>query len=131
MKLRQALWSLVISLPLFASGSVLHAQTYSEAGFQSYLQRVAAKARVEGVREATISRSLSGLTLSSRVVELDSAQPGRQSAPPPMAPYLRTHVDNARINGGRNKLRQVGGLLPAIERRYGVPPQILTAIWGS
>ena len=129
-KLKQAVSALIISLPLFASGSALHAQSYSEAGFQSYLQRVAAKARSEGVREATISRSLTGLTLSSRVVELDSAQPGRQSAPPPMAPYLRTHIDSARINGGRNKLRQVAGLLPAIERRFGVPPQILAAIWG-
>ena len=129
LKLRLASWAIAFPL-LLMTGPAAQAQPYSEAGFQAYLQRVAARARSEGVSEATVARALSGLTISQRVVELDSAQPGRQSTPPPMAPYLRTHVDSARIDRGRVKLRQVAGLLPAIERRYGVPPQILAAIWG-
>lgn len=106
------------------------AQSLSQAGFDAYLQYVAAKARSEGVSEATVTRTLSGLVLNPRVIELDSAQPGRANTPPPLAPYLARHVDGSRIAGGRAKLRQVAALLPVLERRYGVPLQIVTAIWG-
>lgn len=129
LKLRLAHWAMAIALP-FTAGSAVQAQTYTEAGFQSYLLQVGAKARSQGVSQATISRALTGLTINNRVVELDSAQPGRQNTPPPVAPYLRTHVDSARINGGRNKMRQVSGMLPSIEQRFGVPRQYLMAIWG-
>ena len=106
------------------------AQAVSQAGFDAYLQYVAAKASSEGISEVTISRTLSGLTLNPRVIELDTAQPGRQNLPPPLAPYLARHVDTARANGGKAKLNQVAGLLPALDRRFGVPPQVVTAIWG-
>ncbi|MCB2079747.1 MAG: lytic murein transglycosylase [Novosphingobium sp.] len=104
-----------------------HAQTES---FGAYLQLVAAHARTEGVSEATISRTLSGLTPNQRVIALDTQQPGRQSAPPPMAPYLNRHVDSARIAGGRRTYGQVASLLPGIERQYGVPGKMLLAIFG-
>jgi lytic murein transglycosylase len=98
--------------------------------FQAYLQLVAARARAEGVSEATITATLAGLTENPRVVALDRDQPGRASTPPPVAPYLRTHVDAARINRGRAVYSQAGGMLPAIERRYGVPGKMMIAIWG-
>ena len=128
LKLRIAPWTLAFSL-LFVTGPA-QAQTYTEAGFQTYLLQVGAKARGEGVSQATVSRALSGLTINNRVVQLDSAQPGRSNTPPPVAPYIRTHVDSARINGGRRQMNQVAGLLPAIEQRFGVPRQYLVAIWG-
>lgn len=110
------------------SGSSLHAQTGS--GFSGYLQTVAARARAEGVSETAIARVLSGLTYNPRVVELDGGQPGQRSSPPPMAPYLARHVDTARVSGGRSKYAAVRGLLPGIERQYGVPGKMLLAIWG-
>ncbi|MCB2064183.1 MAG: lytic murein transglycosylase [Novosphingobium sp.] len=120
----------IAALALVATSSMASAQSLSQAGFDAYLQYVGAKARNEGVSEATVSRALSGLTINYRVIELDTAQPGRQNAPPPLAPYLSRHVDSARINGGKAKLRQIAGVLPSLERRFGVPPQVVTAIWG-
>ncbi|MDE8651906.1 lytic murein transglycosylase [Novosphingobium sp. H3SJ31-1] len=101
-----------------------------QESFPGYLQLVAARARGEGVSEATIARVLTGLTPNPRVIDLDNAQPGRQVAPPPIAPYLARHVDANRIAGGRSRYAQVAGLLPALERRYGVPGKIMLAIWG-
>ena len=106
------------------------AQSLSESGFQAYLQLAAARARSEGVSEKAIGQTLSGLTMNPRVVQLDTRQPGRRTAPPPMAPYIQRHVDSARISGGKSKYRQVAGLLAPIERQYGVPPQVMLAIWG-
>ena len=106
-----------------------------EAGFQAYLQLLSARARGEGVSEATIQRMTRGLTFNPRVIELDRGQPGgvptsAPTAPPAFEPYRRQHVDAARINGGRAAYARAAGVLPRIESQYGVPGQILTAIWG-
>ena len=104
-----------------------------EAGFQGYLQLISARARSEGVREATIQSMLSGLTVNARVIALDRSQPGSSANPsavPAFAPYRRTHVDAARIAAGRAMYGNVASLLPAIEQRFGVPGPILLAIWG-
>lgn len=102
-----------------------------EAGFQAYLRVLGARARAEGVREATVARMTAGLTENPRVVALDRSQPGSAAGtPPPMSSYLRTHVDAARIGKGRALYADLAGTLQGIERRYGVPGKMLLAIWG-
>lgn len=106
-----------------------------EGGFQAYLQLLTARARGEGVSEPTIRRMTAGLTFNPRVIELDRGQPGglpsaTPTAPPAFEPYRRQHVDSARISGGRAAYARASGILPQIERQYGVPGQILVAIWG-
>ena len=104
-----------------------------DMSFDSYLQILKARARAEGVSESTIARMTAGLSPSSRVIELDRGQPGgssRGSGYPPLAPYIARHVDDARIGGGQREYRNASGALRAIEARYGVPGEILVAIWG-
>ena len=102
-----------------------------EAGFQAYLQFLSARARADGVSEGAIQRMTAGLTYNPRVIALDRAQPGSTpNSPPAFAPYYRTHVDAARINGGKAMAAAAAPLLPEIEARYGVPSKILLAIWG-
>jgi membrane-bound lytic murein transglycosylase B len=117
-------------LAMFSGQSSLGAQTSQEDGFQSYLQILAARARSEGVSEASIQRLTWGLTINPRVIELDRGQPGVSPVPPPIAPYIATHVDAARISGGRNMLANVANSVPRIEASYGVPAKIVLAIWG-
>lgn len=102
-----------------------------EAGFQGYLQLLSAKARAAGVRESTIASVTGGMTLNKRVIELDRAQPGGTSTTiAPFEPYRRTHVDAARIGGGRRQFAATAGQLGTLERKYGVPGPIVLAIWG-
>ena len=125
-------------LLLLAAGSA--ALTFTPApstaqgnlSFDAYLQVLIARARAEGVSDATLQRMTAGLQPSSRVIELDRDQPGSSSGRgyPPLAPYIATHVDNARISGGRRAHSNYSGSLRAIEDRYGVPSEILVAIWG-
>ncbi len=129
-----------LTLPMIAAVAAFSApivpasaqtETVSDAGFPGYLQLVAARARREGVSEATISRLTSGLTVNPRVIALDRSQPGSSTAtPPPFAPYYRDHVDAARISGGQRTLSANADRLPQIEAQYGVPAKILVAIWG-
>ncbi|MFA6220300.1 MAG: lytic murein transglycosylase [Erythrobacter sp.] len=100
--------------------------------FEAYLQLLIARARAEGVAEATIQRMTAGLAPNYRVIELDRSQPGSptRNGYPLIAPYLATHVDAARVGGGRRAYAGNQGRLRAIEREYGIPGEILVAIWG-
>jgi lytic murein transglycosylase len=103
-----------------------------DMSFDAYMQLLMARARAEGVSEATIQRMTAGLAPSQRVIELDQSQPGSSSGSgyPPLAPYIATHVDSARINGGRREFANWGSTLSAVEREYGVPGEVVVAIWG-
>lgn len=121
-----ALGVLALSLP------AVPAQAQSNLGFDAYLQLLIARARAEGVSEATLARMTSGLEPNQRVISLDRNQPGSSSGSgyPPLAPYIASHVDAARISGGRSARANWSGVIRAIEREYGVPGEILVAIWG-
>lgn len=129
--------------PLFAATALLlsattfsvpaHAQ--SEA-FGAYLDDVAAKARSEGVSDATITAIFSGMTPNSRVIELDRGNVSSGGNVNPdtgfawMSSYINRHNTQARINGGRSTMRRVASLANDVEQQYGVPAEIIVAIWG-
>ena len=100
--------------------------------FDAYLELLKARARGEGVRDDTIERMTAGLTPNYRVIALDNNQPGTVTTRgyPPMSGYIATHVDAARIGGGRRVYAQHRDLLRQIEAQYGVPGPIIVAIFG-
>lgn len=120
----------LVLLAFSTPGPDARAQGEGSSGFDGYLQLLAARARSEGVSEATIAAMTSGLTYNPRVVALDRAQPGVAPTPPPVGPYIRRHVDPARIGGGKRQAALSAAWLPQIERRYGVPAKMVLAIWG-
>ncbi len=123
--------ALVAGLALGMAGPAVGQASYEAAGFQGYLQLLAARARAEGVRESTISQVLAGLTLNQRVIELDRAQPGANPGTiPAFEPYRRKHIDASRIARGKRQYVAAAGEIGTIERRYGVPGPILLGIWG-
>ena len=86
-----------------------------------------------GVRESTIRAVIPGLRLNDTVIRLDRAQPGgiaNPNAAPPFAPYRRKHVTADLINRGAARYRANYRYLVNIERRFGVEPQVLLAIYG-
>lgn len=124
------LTSLSMSIALLFTPAPAGAQDMS---FDSYLQILIARARAEGVSEPTIRRMTSNLTPNQRVIELDRGQPGSSSGGrgyPALAPYIATHVDNARISGGRRAYESARSIANRVEREYGVPAEIMIAIWG-
>jgi lytic murein transglycosylase len=112
------------------------ASAQDDAAFQAYLQSVRSRAIAQGVKPSSVDSVLAGLTFNQRVIDLDHAQPGgnpanpTNSASPPFAPYLRSHVDAARIGQGREKYLAERAHLRRIEAETGVPESIMVAIWG-
>ncbi|MEO5706948.1 MAG: lytic murein transglycosylase [Alteraurantiacibacter sp.] len=153
LRLRRTIRTLAISaLTLVALGPMAQAQqtvsqpvvqqvtagsTQSPAqdgSFSSYLQQVAVRARAQGVSQQAIDRIVDGLTVNQRVISLDrdnlSSPTTNSTGFSPLAPYIRTHNTQARIDGGVNTLRRLGPMAAEVERTYGVPAQIIIAIWG-
>jgi lytic murein transglycosylase len=133
---RQALsgWPrLIVAAATLALGSVAPAAAQDEAGFQAYLLTLRQQAITAGVRPATADAGMAGLTLNSRVVDLDRAQPGGGGNGPiaMFAPYRVAHVDAARIGRGRDVYNAQRPRLAAIERATGVPESVMVAIWGN
>ena len=86
------------------------------------------------MRQATIQATVPYLSLNSRVIRLDRGQPGGVNNPnaiPPFAPYRRRHVtiDADQPRASRDTA-PIGPGCRAIERRFGVEPQVLMAIYG-
>ncbi len=100
--------------------------------FGAYMETLKARARAEGVSEATIRRMTGGLTPNDRVIRLDRGQPGSPTRRgyPALAPYISKHVNPTRIAGGRRVFGENRTTLRRIEAEYGVPAQIMVAIFG-
>lgn len=127
-----AVAALVLALSPLGGGRL--AAQDPAAGFDSYLQTLAAKARGQGVRQSTIDAVVPTLSYSPRVVELDRAQPGGSGNPnaiPAFAPYRQQHVDPERIRRGRAAYVRLRPLLARVERETGVPEAIMVSIYGN
>lgn len=97
------------------------------ADFEKWLEGVRKEALERGISPTTLDRVLTGLKPIPRVIELDRRQPEFAEA---FLDYLARRVTPARIEEGRRQLQQQQALLAEIERRYGIPPHILVALWG-
>jgi lytic murein transglycosylase len=103
--------------------------------FEQYKGYLAARARSEGVREATIQAVIPTLELNQRVMELDRAQrpTGRSDddSPPSFGPYLNRHITTSLIRRGQSRYSSHWANLSRIQQRYGVDPAVIMAIYGK
>jgi lytic murein transglycosylase len=96
--------------------------------FNSFLASFSGDAQKEGVSQSVISSSLAGVTVDGGVLAFDRRQ--RYTFNKTFEQYVSTRVGSGRINGGRAMLARHAALLSQIEQKFGVPRQILVAIWG-
>ena len=97
------------------------------APFDAWLEDFRAEARSAGVSDRTLDRALEGLAPIPRVIELDRRQPeGRMT----FVEYRQRVINDARIRKGRQLLQEHRALLSRIEAQYGVPAEIIVALWG-
>lgn len=97
------------------------------ASFNQWLSEFRRYAAAQGISEATLVSAFDGLRYRERVIELDRHQPEFVR---PIWDYLDTAVSSTRINNGREKLEQHRDTALEMQRRYGVPAEIIVSIWG-
>jgi membrane-bound lytic murein transglycosylase B len=96
--------------------------------FNSFVVSMTAEAQGAGVSAATTSAAFGGITQDGAVLAFDRRQ--RYTFNKSFEQYVSTRVGPGRINGGRALLQRHAALLSRIEQQFGVPRQILVAIWG-
>jgi lytic murein transglycosylase len=96
--------------------------------FNTFVQNISAEAVSAGISQGVIAQALSGVRQDMGVLAFDRRQRGTFTKT--FEQYVSTRVGSGRINGGRAMLQRYAPLLASIEAKYGVPRQILVAIWG-
>lgn len=114
------------SILLLAGGSAQAAHCGGD--FNSFVASMAAEAQAAGVSASVTSAAFSGITQDGAVLAFDRRQ--RYTFNKSFEQYVSTRVGAGRINGGRALLQRHAALLSRIEQQFGVPRQILVAIWG-
>ena len=96
--------------------------------FNAFVAAMSQEAQAAGISPAVISQALSGVTQDPAVLNFDRRQRGTFNKT--FEQYVSTRVGAGRINMGRQMLQRHAALLSSIEAKFGVPRQVVIAIWG-
>ena len=120
MRLVTAVCLLIAATPAFAARC--------GGDFNTFVAAMSQEAAAAGISQAVISQALAGVTPDPAVLNFDRRQRGTFNKT--FEQYVSTRVGAGRINMGRQMLQRHAALLSSIEAKFGVPRQIVVAIWG-
>ncbi|MFN3858742.1 MAG: lytic murein transglycosylase [Caulobacter sp.] len=111
-----------------ASGVLAQTSTLGSSGdpnFDAWRAGFRDRAIAGGISPAVFDREMAGLTPDPTAQRLDGRQPEFSK---PVSDYVRGVVSDVRITKGR-QFRTSLPYLPEFERRYGLPREIMLAVW--
>lgn len=128
----------VALLACLAGPASAQSEAEVEASFRGWIEKLRPEAEAAGVSRRTFEREMAKVSLDWSLPDL--SPPGRkkeseagkvkQSEFGSPGAYFEPGALARRIRDGRAQLGEWAKTLAAIERRYGVPAEILIAIWG-
>ena len=113
--------------PPAAAGEVPEVETGSEAGLQAWIAAFRARALAEGITAETFDTAMAGARYDPAVIKRDRSQSEFTKT---IWDYLDTAASDLRVENGRAALARELPTLEAIEAKYGVDKEVVTAIWG-
>lgn len=121
------------SLAVLLSAVILFLPSLAHAAkcggdFQGFLAQMARDAQAQGVRSDVIQSAFAGLTVDPAVLAFDRRQRGtfRKS----FEEYVATRVGASRVKRGLQAMQRHAGVLNRVEKQFGVPKELIVAIWG-
>jgi lytic murein transglycosylase len=96
--------------------------------FNAFIAAMAREAQAAGVTRATIDQAFAGITPDQNVLAFDRRQKGMFHAKS-FEEYAATRVIPPRINRAKKLMATHAQLLSRIEKQFGVPAQVVMAIW--
>ena len=97
------------------------------AGFPAWLEEFKGEARAAGVSARTIDSALGGVSYDKKVISLDRNQKSFKLS---LDQFMERRAPASFVSKGKKIIAQNAKLLSSIEKRYGVPGEVLVAIWG-
>jgi lytic murein transglycosylase len=113
-------------LSVAAGGAEAQQCISNGAQFPQWIEGFKQRARAAGISNAAIERGLAGVTYSQAVIGLDRNQKSMKLS---FEDFYRRRVSDAMITRGRNWIQQNRALAGRIEQQFGVPMEIIVAIW--
>lgn len=99
----------------------------SGAGFNTWLEQTKKEARAKGISARTLSVALKGVSYDPSVIKLDRNQKSFKLS---LDQFMARRAPASFVTKGKRIMKQNASLLGKIEKRYGVPPEVIVAIWG-
>ncbi|MBD3664593.1 lytic murein transglycosylase [Sulfitobacter sp. TSTF-M16] len=97
------------------------------AGYDAWVAAFRARAAGQGITASTLNSAFRGAGYLPGVVKRDRNQTEFSRT---LEDYLSIAASDERVSKGRAAFARYGATLAAVEQRYGVAPEIVTAIWG-
>lgn len=126
--MRRSLMAMATVFFIFSTGQAGAKSCGNDAGgFSPWLSDFEGRAKAAGISEATLARALDGVAYDRSVIRRDRSQKSFKLS---FEQFYAKRVGPGLINSARSKMKAHAGLLSKIEKRYGVPKEILVSIWG-
>lgn len=95
--------------------------------FNTFIAEFSREAQAAGISRAVIASAFSGITHDPKVMAFDRRQRGtfRKS----FEEYAASRVTPARVKRARSLMQKHANLLSRVEQRFGVPKELIMAIW--
>src|SRR5438477_3452129 len=126
MTLRFFFRALAVSAFLTTPGASALAASCGTGSFDAWLTDFKNEAAAKGISQSAIAAGLNGVTLDQAVLSRDRSQAVFNQS----FEQFSGRMVPPRLARGSNMLKQYGSVLARIEQSYGVPGEVLVAIWG-
>jgi lytic murein transglycosylase len=126
MTVRLTSHAIAIGAILTLTGTSAFAAACGSGSFDAWLSDFKNEAAAKGISQNAITAGLSGVTLDQSVLSRDRSQKVFNQS----FEEFSGRMVPPRLLRGSNMLKQYGSVLSRIEQTYGVPGEVLVAIWG-
>lgn len=94
--------------------------------FSRWLADFKKEARAAGIKERTISRTLGGVSLHRKIIRIDR---GQKFFAQSFLTFSGKLISGHRMRAGKKQLRRYAATFARAKRKFGVPPEVITAFW--
>ncbi len=96
-------------------------------GFEDWIASFGHHAQTAGISKDVVERAFAGVRYDHEVIALDRSQ---RHLAVPFEDFAASHITPGRVKRGRQRIAKHHDLLARISTRFGVPKEIVVAIWG-
>lgn len=120
-KLASLLWLALVS-------ASIQAEEKTQAGFESYVQKLKSEALSHGFTQPWINTTFTNIKFRPTVIKSDKNQPEKKIT---LDDYLATRVPDWKVKQAVEAYQTHKVLLEKIGKQYGVQPRFIVALWGN
>src|SRR5215475_5039953 len=123
---RLVLTAFALSASILSADPALAAVACGSGSFDAWVADFKTEAAAKGISQQAITAGLAGVTLDQSVLSRDRSQKVFSQS----FEEFSGRMVPPRMQRGSNMMKQYGSVLSRIEQTYGVPGEVLVAIWG-